>query len=91
MKHSSEISVPVSALALPGENEGQNTAPAMGDVVDITGTAKVIRIEGDKAYLQPETINGAAVTTAEAKPKNLDDEESEMRSQAQKDEAAQVY
>lgn len=74
----SEICVPVSALALPGEKDGQNTAPAIGDTVDLTGTAKVTRIEGDKAYLQPTEINGAAVESA-AMPEDLDDEEKSLR------------
>lgn len=85
MKNSSEICVPVSALALPGEKEGQNTAPAVGDVVDITGTAKVSRIEGDKAYITPDNINGAAIE-ADAKPENLDDDEAALRDDAKKSE-----
>jgi len=88
MKNSSEISVPLAALALPGEQEGQTTAPAMGDVVDFTGTAKVTRIDGDKAILTPETINGQAIEAAAAMPENLDEEETEMREQAKKDQAA---
>jgi hypothetical protein len=87
MKNSSEFSVPLAALALPGEQEGQTTAPAMGDVVDFNGTAKVTRIDGDKAILTPETINGQAIEAA-AKPENLDDEETEMREQAKKDQAS---
>lgn len=90
MKSASEICVPVSALALPGDKDGQTTAPAVGDTVDISGTAKVIRIEGDKAYLQPDTINGAAVEQT-ADNKSLDDEEGELRADAQKSEQTAIY
>jgi hypothetical protein len=95
MKNSSEICVPVSALALPGENEGSNTAPAVGDTVDISGTAKVTRIEGDKAYLAPDTINGAAVQSGQAKkkdePEDLDAAEKAMRDEASQSEKNALY
>lgn len=93
MKNSSEICVPVSALSLPGEAEGQTTTPGMGDTVDITGTAKVTRIEGDKAYLTPDTINGAAVESGKAKdePEDLDAEEKSMRAEAGQAEKNAIY
>jgi hypothetical protein len=83
---SSEICIPVKALALPGES-GEVT-PAAGDEVDFSGTATLTRIEGDKAYLAPKTVNGEQVTTAApAAEKSLDDEESEMRADAAKSDA----
>lgn len=91
MKNQSEFCVPVTALALPGEAEGQSTPPTVGDSVDITGTAKVTRIEGDKAYLAPETINGAAVEMMGEQAEDLDADEKMMRDDAAKDEKAQVY
>lgn len=87
MKNSSEVMVPLAALALPGENEGQSTMPAAGDTVDITsGTATVVSIEGEgdnaQARLRFASINGASVAggdAAEKKEPSLDDEESALR------------
>lgn len=90
MKNSSEVCVPVAALALPSEQEGQNTAPSPGDTVDISGTGKVTRVEGDKAYVALETVNGQPVETDAAAPKSLDDEEDELRRAAGKS-GPQVY
>lgn len=78
---SSEIAVPVAALALPGA--AGDVSPAVGDEVDISGTAAVSRIEGDKAFLTIKTINGETVAAMpDKKPKNLDDEEADMRAEA---------
>lgn len=101
MKNPSEVMVPVSALALPGEKEGQSTVPAAGDTVDITsGTAKVTRIEGEgenaKACLRFESINGAPIdadASEEDKEPSLDDEEDELRQQTMPkgSEKPQIY
>ena len=48
----SEHCVPLALLALEG------TKPAVGDAVEYTVAGKVQRIEGDKAYILAETING---------------------------------
>ncbi|HWA07929.1 MAG TPA: hypothetical protein VG838_00530 [Opitutaceae bacterium] len=91
MKNGSEICVPVKALSLPGGQEGQSTMPAEGDEVDITGTAKVTRIDGDNAYLQPVTINGESIK-ADDKEQSLDEEEASMRDDAtEADAKPQVY
>jgi hypothetical protein len=91
MKNNSEICVPLKALSLPGE-QGGDVTPAVGDEVDITGTAKVTRIDGDNAYLSPSTINGEAVSPSMAKKEpTLDEEESEMREDAGKADAARLY
>lgn len=81
-----EFSLPVAALALPGE-QGNNVPPAQGDEVDITGTATVVRVEGDRAILTPKTINGETVAAAATEPASLDDEETEMREDAAKNDA----
>lgn len=88
----SEFSLPVAALALPGE-QGNNVTPAAGDEVDITGTATVSRIEGDTAFLTPTTINGEKVAAAAPmKPESLDDEEEDMREDARKtDTQPRIY
>jgi hypothetical protein len=83
----SEFTVPLAALALPGETEGQSTPPAEGDVVDFSGTAKVLRIDGEQAVLAPETINGEPVASAGA-PEDLDADEAELGAQARKDQSA---
>jgi hypothetical protein len=90
MKASTEISVPTAALSLPGEGQGQTTAPAPGDMVDISGTAKVLRVEGEMTILQPTSINGQELGAAEA-PEDLDRDEDEMQAKAKADEKAQVY
>jgi len=84
-----EISVPSTALAIPGEAEGQSTPPAMGDSVDFSGTGKVTRSEGDKTYLEIETINGQPIEATEEK--SMDDEEAEMRKEAQMSDGPSVY
>jgi hypothetical protein len=54
-----EICFPKSALALSGEGN-EETMPEDGETVTIEVSGKV-RIEGDKAYLTPETANGEKV------------------------------
>jgi hypothetical protein len=54
---STEQCVPVDALAIPGEGEALE-APEIGDQVSYTVEGKVTRIEGKKAYVEPETVNG---------------------------------
>lgn len=86
-KEPAEICIPVTALALPGENG--EVQPAEGDEVDVTGTAVVHRVAGGKAYLRMKTINGETATAeSENQPEgSLDDEEAEMRSDAAKADA----
>ncbi len=87
----SEFCIPVSALALPGQSG--DIAPAQGDEVDITGTATVNRIEGGKAYVQMQTVNGEAVeAAADAKEPGLEDEEMGLRADAKaSDKSATLY
>jgi hypothetical protein len=60
-----ELCVPASALAMPDEQE-QMTNPEPGDVVDLQVQAKVSRIEGENAYIVPESINGQKLPEAGA-------------------------
>jgi hypothetical protein len=82
----SELCVPLAALKLPGE--AGEVAPGVGDEVDISATATVARIEGDKAWLTLATVNGEPVEAGARKPESLDDEESAMRADAEKSDAA---
>jgi hypothetical protein len=75
-----EFPVPLAALSLPGEGEGQTTSPAEGDTVDITGTARVVRIEGDRAIIAPASINGQDIAAPVEEP-TLDEEETALRRQ----------
>lgn len=52
-----EIPVPLSALAQPDDQEQMQT-PEPGDEVDMTVSAKITRVEGQTAYIQPTAING---------------------------------
>lgn len=53
----SEWCVPLSALQMPGEDEHMNT-PGVGDKVTFQAEGTVSRIEGDEAYVKPESANG---------------------------------
>lgn len=54
---SSEVCVPLKALQQPDENEEMQT-PSNGDTVSLTVEAAITRIEGDKAYIKPMSVNG---------------------------------
>lgn len=54
---SSEVCVPLKALQQPDENEEMQT-PSQGDTVSLTVDAAITRIEGDKAYVKPMSVNG---------------------------------
>lgn len=77
MKHSGkEWCVPVSALQMPGEDEQMNS-PTVGDKVSFHGEGTLTRIEGEEAYVKPESANGKPMTT-EAKSVNDDEQDSEQ-------------
>lgn len=67
-----EICVPVKSLAMPDESE-QMQAPEVGDAVSFTVDGKVTRIEGDQAYVKPESVNGEALPPPQAEPTMADD------------------
>lgn len=66
-----EVCVPVKALALTGE-EREAVTPENGDRVSVLVEGRV-RIEGDKAYVEAETVNGEPVL-AEGAAGGLEDE-----------------
>lgn len=61
---SSEVCVPLSALASPGEDDQMQT-PAVGDRAQVQIEGPISRIEGDNAYIKAESANGKPVTPAE--------------------------
>lgn len=67
--HSLEQCVPLASLGVPGEGE-QMENPEVGDQVNFEVAGKVTRIEGDKAYVMPESFNGQPV---EETPEPADD------------------
>lgn len=59
-----EVCVPVSALAMPDEQD-QMATPEAGDIVQLQVEAKVTRIEGENAYVQPMSVNGQEIKPSE--------------------------
>lgn len=64
----SEQCVPMAALAIDG------AAPAQGDAVQYTVKGKLSRIEGDKAYVTPDTINDQPAAGAKT-PETMSDDD----------------
>jgi hypothetical protein len=67
MRGNSEQCVPLESLGVPGEGEAMEN-PEVGDRVDYTVEGKVTRIEGGKAYVLPEAVNGKPVESAPDEP-----------------------
>jgi len=68
--------VPLSALAMPDEGE-QMTPPEPGDKVSYTVEGKVERIEGDRAYITRESVNGKPCGEEADENEKGEDEEAE--------------
>lgn len=60
-----EDCVPLSSLALPGE-EAKTETPAVGDIVSYNVEGTITRIEGDMAYVKKTSVNGEEVGQEEA-------------------------
>lgn len=60
---SGDQAIPIAALAMPDDQQ-QMANPEPGDVVTYEVQGKVTRVEGETAYVTPETINGQAVPGA---------------------------
>jgi hypothetical protein len=84
-EHSVEQCVPLAALAMPGEDEQMNT-PSQGDMVEYRVEGKLTRIEGDNAYVMPDTINGKPAKPEEGTPKPDDEDQefAQLKDMAQK-------
>ena len=52
-----EIGIPVAALEMPDDQE-KMAAPAEGDEVQFNATGKVVRIQGETAFVTLATVNG---------------------------------
>lgn len=59
-----EQCVPLESLGVPGEGEIMEN-PEVGDRVDYTVEGKVTRIEGGKAYVLPEAVNGKPIESGD--------------------------
>lgn len=86
-----EVCVPLKALTQPDQQDQMQT-PAVGDSGTMTVDYIVTRIEGDNAYVKPNSVNGTALDDGEADeptpdseggPDEGDDEGDTLRSQAQ--------
>lgn len=78
------ITVPITALAMPGEDEMMNN-PGVGDMVHFHVEGKVGKIEGENAVVNLETVNGKPVTQEAAKVNDTpeqDDEFEQLKSMA---------
>ena len=64
-----EQCVPLAALASDG------AAPAEGDAVQYTVKGKLARIEGDKGYVIPETINDQPAGAGPKTPEDMSDDD----------------
>lgn len=62
-----EDSVPLAALAAADESNTMAT-PAVGDRVSYTVDGKIIRIVGDRAFIQKESVNGQDVAGGDGPP-----------------------
>lgn len=66
----SETCVPLADLSI------DNQTPAEGDTVDFAIEAKVTRIDGDMAYVQPVSVNGQPVSPEQESPQEDNSEPS---------------
>lgn len=79
-----DITLPLSALALPATDTGTDTnpttSPAVGDTVDLSVTATVTAIDGETATLTLDSANGEPISGGggEAAEETPDDEIARM-------------
>ncbi len=84
MDHDSEMCVPLAALAMPGDDQTMNK-PAEGDPVEFRVEGKVTRIDGDNAYVMPDSINGQPAKAEDPdkpKPDDADQEFAQLKDMA---------
>lgn len=70
------MTVPLSSLAMPGEDEQMNN-PSQGDQVQFHAEGKVVSVEGDNAVVSVETVNGKPLTAKAAAVTDTPNEEAE--------------
>jgi poly(3-hydroxybutyrate) depolymerase len=83
---STEVCVPLSVLAAPGEDDQMNN-PAPGDVVQFQSEGQVTRIEGDNAYVNVQSVNGKPLTANDAKTKDTPEADNDQEFAALQQEA----
>jgi hypothetical protein len=72
---SNEICVDLQSLAMPEEGEGQMNTPSPGDKVQMAVEGEVTRIEGTKAYVKMEAVNGQEVKDDASEQQPNDEQE----------------
>ena len=82
---STTVTVPLSALASPGEDEQMQT-PAVGDLVQFQYEGKIASVQGDNAVVALESVNGKPLTdkaaaTHDTQPAG-DDEFAQLKQEA---------
>ena len=74
-----EVAVPLDALAMPGEGDALET-PQVGDRISYSVDGHIVRLEGNRAIVEMESVNGTPLEpdeanepeAAEVAPDNLD-------------------
>jgi hypothetical protein len=64
--NSQELCAPLDSLSVNG------TPPAVGDTVEVKVGGKVSRIDGDNAYVTPDTVNGEPIQPTDNQPSDRD-------------------
>lgn len=82
-----DVCVPLKALTQPDQQD-QIQTPAVGDSGTMTVDYTVTRIEGDNAYVKPNSVNGTALDDGAAEEPTPDseggpDEGDNLRAEAQ--------
>jgi hypothetical protein len=84
---SSEVCVPLSALASPGEDDQLQT-PAVGDRAQFQSEGKISRIEGDNAFVTVESVNGKPVTKEDEATHDTPDQDTNAQFEQLQSEAS---
>lgn len=77
---SSTLRIPLSTLAMDGDESGSTVEPEVGDPVEFTVTGTVTSVENGTAVVTPETVNGEPLPKGDGSP--ADPTEDDMRSMA---------
>lgn len=74
-----QVSIPLAALAI------DDTAPQVGDPVDITASGRLVSIDGEMGMVEIDTANGLPVGTGD--PAGDDLTEDDVRGMAERADA----